>query len=50
MTIPGIMYFIDYVIDHDGNILDIKGYPRKQLEQEGYEQVYAKLMDSIFKE
>ena len=50
MTIPGIMYFIDYVIDHNGNILDIQGYPRKQLDQEGYEQVYAKLMDSIFKE
>lgn len=50
ITIPGTMYFIDYVIDHEGNVLDIKGYPRKQLEQEGYEQIYAKLMDSIFKE
>jgi hypothetical protein len=50
ITIPGIMYYIDYVIDHEGKILDIKGYPRKRLEQEGYEQVYAKLMDSIFKE
>ena len=50
ITIPGVMYFIDYVIDHNGNILDIKGYPRKQLDQESYEQVYAKLMDSIFKE
>ena len=50
MTIPGVMYFVDYVIDHDGNILDIRGYPRKQLEQENYEQVYSKLMDSIFKE
>lgn len=50
VTIPGVMYFIDYVIDHNGNILDIKGYPRKQLDQESYEQVYAKLMDSIFKE
>lgn len=50
VTIPGIMYFIDYVIDHEGNILDIKGYPRKQLNQEDYEQVYSRLMDSIFKE
>lgn len=50
MTIPGIRYIINYIIDHKGNIVGIQGYPRKELSQSGYEDVYSDLMDSIFKD
>lgn len=50
MTIPGIRYIINYIIDYKGDILGIQGYPKKELSQEGYEQVYSDLVDSIFKD
>lgn len=50
MTIPGIRYIINYIIDYKGDVLGIQGYPKRELSQEGYEQVYSDLVDSIFKD
>ena len=50
MTIPGIKFSINYIIDSKGNILDIQGYPKKELTQEEYETVYTDLVDAIFKD
>ena len=50
MTIPGVHYSINYVIDSEGNILDIKGYPKAELAQEEYETIYSDLIDTIFKD
>lgn len=48
MTIPGIRYIINYIIDYKGDVLGIQGYPKRELSQEGYEQVYSDLVNSIF--
>lgn len=48
MTIPGIRYMINYVIDHEGNILDIKGYPEQILEKTTYEDIYKGLIGKLF--
>ena len=50
MTIPGIKYSVNYIINSKGDILDIQGYPKRELTQEEYETVYTDLVDSIFKE
>lgn len=48
MTIPGIRYMINYVIDHEGNIVDIKGYPERVLERTNYEDIYQGLIGKLF--
>lgn len=50
ITIPGIKYIINYVIDHNGDVIDIQGYPKQELDQNGYEEIYSDLIKSIFKE
>jgi len=31
MTIPGVRYMINYIIDHTGKVVGIQGYPRREL-------------------
>ena len=50
MTIPGIRYIINYIIDHDGNIVGIQGFPRQELGQADYEEIYSDLVNSIFQD
>ena len=50
MTIPGVRYTINYIIDYKGDIIGIQGYPKKELTQAGYETIYTDLMNSIFQD
>lgn len=50
MTIPGVRYMINYIIDHTGKVVGIQGYPRRELSQANYEEVYSDLINSIFKD
>lgn len=50
MTIPGVRYIINYIIDYKGDVVGIQGYPKRELSQAGYEEVYSDLIDSIFKD
>ena len=50
MTIPGVKYIINYIIDHTGKIVGIQGYPKKEMMQADYEEIYSDLIDSIFKD
>lgn len=50
VTIPGIRYIVNYIIDHTGKIVGIQGYPRRELEQSDYENVYSDLINSIFED
>lgn len=48
MTIPGVRFMINYVIDHLGNVVDIKGYPERVLERTDYEDIYKGLVGKLF--
>ena len=48
MTIPGVRFNLNYVIDHEGNILDIQGYPERVLERQSYEEIYQGLVNKLF--
>lgn len=50
MTIPGYFFTINYVIDHNGDVVDIKGYPEMKKTRAQYEEVYSDLIANLFNE
>lgn len=48
MTIPGVRYMVNYEIDHEGNVVGIKGYPERVLERTSYEDIYKGLIGKLF--